>query len=280
MNLIKITKNVIDNLEFIKKHLFGFLVGVLFMALILFILYQTDIIKFGSADISQTIYIDRPTQIQNTVKMPSCDDGMFAEDLEKWDIKYYDRPDGEGFYCPRSSKDFLYRIIWYESPIATNFQSIELNYQLKNKNINIKDPPSFIFAIEENPGILRFYAPQQKNDQLVGFERIVKDEVEEDSSDISFLMKWEEGKTLNERMAYRQEAVLKVQTTMAGGNKVIFSFTLNYISAIDGRSAENGFSYEVNLPKPSPGSDLSKFKIGFGTFIGNCVKPISYKFCY
>jgi len=209
-----------------------------------------------------------------------CEEGMFAENLDNWTIKYYESPDKNAFYCPRPSKDFLYRIIWYKNPILTNFKSLELNYQLKNKDINTENPPSFIFAIEENPDILRFYIPQQRNDQLVGFEKITKDENQGTSTDTSFSMKWEEGKTLNERIAYGQEVSLKVQVTIIGGNKAVFSFTLNYISAIDGRSAENGFSYEVNLPKPSPESDLSKLKIGFGTFIGSCVKPISYKFCY
>jgi len=254
------------------------IIGGLFVFAIYNFFVMPSLNEKFQANIGQQVIQMNPSISEEGSK--PCEEGMFAENLDNWTIKYYEKPDKDSFYCPRSSKDFLYRIIWYKNPISTNFESLELNYQLKNKDSKTKDPPSFIFAIEENPDILRFYAPQQKNDQLVGFEKITKDESQSTSSDAGFLMKWEEGKTLDERIAYWTEAALKVQVTIIGGNKAVFSFTLNYISAIDGRSAENGFSYEVNLPKPSPESELSKLKIGFGTFIENCVKPISYKFCY
>jgi hypothetical protein len=120
--------------------------------------------------------------------------------------------------------------------------------------------------------ILHFYVPEE-NYQIAGFEKIVKKET-------GFSLQRENIKELDEPIEYGTEAELKTRIRIIEKNKVGFDFNLKYISALNGESIENGFSYEVDLPVPNPESELSKVQIGFGTFQGNCIKPVSYKFCY
>lgn len=252
---------------------------ILLILLILFIFfivgsfsayYLPWIKKINLANVNQKL--EQQIVISSSSKISEsdlCEGGVFKDKLDDWIINYYNKPDKDDFYCPRSSSPFLSPDIWYKNSIPTSFKSLEINYQLKNKNDSIIIPPSFIFSIDK---ILRFYIPEN-NYRIAGFEKITK-------KDTGYSMERDEVQLLDEPIEYGTETELKVRITIVERNKVVFYFNLKYISASSGRSIEKGFSYEVNLPKPSPESDISKLKIGFGTFKEGCVKPISYKFCY
>jgi hypothetical protein len=85
---------------------------------------------------------------------------------------------------------------------------------------------------------------------------------------------------LNEPIGWQEDAEAKVRVTINKGNEARFDVNLSYLSALDGKPTEEYFSYNVVLSDPKPASELSKIAIGFATLKGNCIKPISYKFCY
>lgn len=222
----------------------------------------------------------QPNIIPEDIKTPQdsknpesvlCKSGRFEDHLDKWNIKYYNKPDENGFYCPHSRK-FLSPDIWYKELIPTNFESLIIRYKMKNKDNNVDIPPPFIFSIGENPRILRFYIAE-KNPEIIGFEKIAIE-------DSGILLKREKIKLLGYPIEYNAETELSVRMMINKGNKVTIYFNLKYISAFHGESVENDFSYEVDLPDPEPDSEHSTLKIGFGTVKGSCIKPISYSFCY
>lgn len=274
MDLNSTEKKLKGNLNWIKRNWVGFVIGFLVCASIVFALFGFNIIHFGQANISQNLNVGTTQPISEIPKI-TCEGGMFIEKSDKWKTTSFNQPDEDGFYCPRSTKKFLYSNIWYKNPVPTEFDSVELRYKLRNKDNSTSTPPSLILSVSQWEGsdILRLYVPQEKNWQIVGFEKIVKKED-------GFSMEWEKPQELDEPIEYGTEAELKMRIRIIEKNKARFDFNLKYISALSGKSIENGFSYEVNLPVPSPESELSKLQIGFGTFQKNCIKPISYKFCY
>jgi len=201
-----------------------------------------------------------------------CEGGKFSEKIDDWKIRQYNNPDNEGFYCPRMTSSFSSPDIWYKNPIPTNFEFIEFRYQLKDKDMDDDIPPSFIFSVGEEPRILRFYIPEN-NYQLVGFERI---ELEESK----YILEREIPQELSEPIDTAVETELRVRMVIGEGNKVSLYFNPTYLSILDEDSTEDSFSYTINLLDPKPISEHSEIRIGFGTFKGNCIKPISYKFCY
>jgi len=273
-------KKIKSDWKFLKKHLKGFSGGFLLclsiIVIIIFILFRFDIVSFNKlsqANISQTFTLETAKSVSEVPKI-TCEEGMFLEKSDNWKMTSYNQPDEDGFYCPRSTKKFLYSNMWYKKPIPTDFDSVELRYKLKNKDNGTTTPPSFILSVSQwdGPDILHFYVPE-KNWQIVGFEKIVK-------KDNGFSMEREEVQLLDEPIEYGTEAELKARIRIIEKNKARFDFNLKYISALNGKAIENGFSYEVNLPVPSPESELSKLQIGFGTLRKNCINPISYRFCY
>ena len=266
------------NSDYIKKNPFAFItvfvvgVGVGFMISIYFDFPS----KLSKTNLSQNIYLDHGLPTSKTSGTALCESGEFTEKLirDNWTIRQYDGPDEDGFYCPRFYSTFSSPDIWYKNSVPTAFDSIRIRYQLKNRDNSTTKPPSFIFSIGDSPRILRFYTPE-KGYQIVGFEKIVKE-------DTGFVLKRQEGGggVLDEPAEYGSEAELETKLSIIEKNKANVSFNLKYISALSEKSIENGFSYQIDLPFPSPESELSKLKIGFATFKGSCIKPISYKFCY
>jgi len=203
--------------------------------------------------------------------------GKFPDDQDDWVIQQYDEPDKEGFYCPRLHSDFPSPDIWYENSIPTKFESIEFRYKVKNRNEDIDIFPSFIISFGKNPYVFRFYLPLESNPQLVGFQKIKVST----SSKSGYDLERENARELKAPIKDEVENELKIRMSIEQGNKAIFSFNPIYISAKTEESIEDGISYNLSFPNdPKPGSEFSETKIGFGTFKGSCVKPISYKFCY
>lgn len=279
MDLNSKEKELKSNLDWIKRNWVGFVIGFGLCAAIVLALLGFNIISFKSqANLSQTVNLGTVPATSEVTKNP-CKEEVFTETTDRWTTKQYDKPDEEGFYCLSYFSKFSSPDLWYKNLIPTNFDSIEIRYELKNKDNNITNPPSFIFSIgrggaisKEENYILRLYVPE-KSYQIVGFEKITK-------KDDGFSLEREEVKDLDEPIEYGTEAELKVRIRIVEGNKARFDFNLQYISARNGRSVEKGFSYDVDIPVPGPESELSKLQIGFGTFKGSCVKPLSYKFCY
>jgi hypothetical protein len=202
-----------------------------------------------------------------------CEEGNFSEKLENWIIpSSYERVDEEGFYCLRRSSNFLSSNIWYKNLIPTKFDSLEIRYKLKNKNNSTDTIPSLIFSIGKDPKILRLYVPE-KNNQIIGCEKII-------ASTTGFLLEREAVKSLNEPIGWQDDTEFKIRNIINKGNEAQFNINLSYLSAIDSKPIEDFINYDVDLPDPNPESTLSKISIGFGTFKGECIKPISYKFCY
>lgn len=276
-----ITKEDIKSiLSYIKDHrliifLFGFVVGLASFYLFNNILINLKEQNLASVANSLNVKIDNSKNNLSISKDIECKDGIFKDDLGNWIIpSSYDRVDEEGFYCPRKSSSFLSPDIWYKNLIPTNFESLEIRYKLKNKNNSTTTTPSFIFSIGEKPRILRLYIPE-KNNYIVGCERIIAT-----TSGSGFSLVREDIHSLNEPIGWQEDAEAKVRVTINKGNEARFDVNLSYLSALDGKPTEEYFSYNVALSDPKPLSELSKIVIGFATLKGNCVKPISYKFCY
>jgi hypothetical protein len=274
-DLISIEKSITRSFDYIKKQFPPFITGLVVGVGIMFFIYSNFPSKLSQANLSQNIDLGQGLPTSKTSETTLCESGEFTEKLIKdnWVVRYYDGPDEDGFYCPRSFATFSSPDIWYKKSVPTAFDSIRIRYQLKNKDNSVIKPPSFIFSIGDNPRILRFYVPEETY-QIVGFEKIVKE-------DNSFILKRQEGGggTLDEPIEYGSEAELETKLSIIEKNKAVVSFNLKYISALSTKSTENGFSYQIDLPFPNPESELSKLKIGFATFKGNCIKPISYKIC-
>lgn len=227
-----------------------------------------------SANIAQII---KPNESPSPQK---CISGKFPDNADEWIIQQYNKPDEEGFYCPRLDSEFYSPDIWYRRSIPTKFESIEFRYKVKNTNQKRNPYPSFIFSFGKDPQIFRAYLPLESNPQLFGFEKIT-------IVDSKYSLERESPKTLNKPVREEVENELKIRMIIEieQGNKVTFYFNPVYISAIeeDAFSVEDkdSISYSFSLPNdPKPGSEFSESRIGFGTFKGSCVKPISYKFCY
>ena len=225
-----------------------------------------------TGDINQTTQQYLSTT-ENNNSNNNCDkEGeSFLEKESEWTTKHYKSPDNEGFYCPSTFSSFFSPDIWYKKTIPTIFKSLKIRYKVKNENNSTTTSPAFILSLGENPRVLRFYVGEN-NFQLVGFEKY----------DINSEKKLtrEEPKELIAPIEYGTEVELTVRQIINSKNKLTFNFNLIYISALTGKSEEDDFSYEVIMPDPEPQSELSNIKIGFGTFKGNCAKPISYNFCY
>ncbi len=208
---------------------------------------------------------------------PKCVSGKFPDDKDDWIIHQYDKPDEEGFYCPRLRSDFLSPDIWYVNSIPTEFESLEFRYKVRNRNNNSDTSPTFIISFGKDPTIFRLYLPLESNSQLLGFEKIV-------TEDSKYDLEREESKKLKKPVKEEVENELKIRIIIEQDNKVTFLFNPIYISAIieeESMSVNDSVTYSFYLPHdPKPGSEFSQSEIGFGTIKGSCVKPISYKFCY
>lgn len=192
---------------------------------------------------------------------------------DKWETRHYSNLDEEGFYCPSPFARFSSPDIWYKSLIPAVFKSVKIKYQLKNKESLSEMVPSFIFSVGDSPRIFRFYVPEI-NPQLLGFEKI-------DIKDPESGLKREEPKTLKKGpVQYKAEVDLTIRSMIKEGNKVSYTFNLDYISGVTGDKLVDSFSYDVSLPNPNPGDKDSKIKIGIGTLKNNCIKVISYEICY
>lgn len=201
----------------------------------------------------------------------NCDGGIFEDNLEKWIIKYYDKADEDGFYCPRSNK-FSSPDIWYKYLVPTDFNSFTIRFRMKNKKDSTEDPPVFIFSVGENPRILRFYVAE-RNPEIIGFQKITM-------GDSELGLKRESVRYLDYPIEYNGDIELNVRMIVSRANKVTFYFNLSYISEFYNEPTEAVFSYDIDLLDPNLDSELSNLNFGFGTIKGSCVKPISYKICY
>ena len=135
--------------KFFKKHYKGFLGGCLFCLFIIGILFNSNIISFNKlsqANISQTLTLETSKPVSEEPKI-TCEGGMFLEKLDNWKMTSYNQPDEDGFYCPRSTKKFLYLNIWYKNPVPTDFNFVEVRYKLKNKDNSVTKPPTFILTV-------------------------------------------------------------------------------------------------------------------------------------
>lgn len=197
-----------------------------------------------------------------------CTEGKFEEKIDDWEMAQYEKPDKEGFYCPNWWSSFSSPDIWYKNDIPTKFESIDIRYRIKSKN---NTTPSFIFSIGKGQRILRIYIPE-KNPQLVGFESFSMIDNNLERVDPKQLEKGpiKDGPEVN----------MKVQSIINEGNRATYVFNLKYISDTTDESVETSLRYDVALPDPDPQSQYSMQRIGLGTLKGNCIKPVSYKFCY
>lgn len=206
-------------------------------------------------------------------KKGGCIEGKFEDSLNDWEITQYDKPDEEGFYCPRLRSPFSSPDIWYKKDMPTKFESIEIRYKLRNKNDKDTTPPSFILSVGKELRIFRIYVPE-KSPQLIGFENVYM-------GDGGIDLKRVDPKKLEKGpIRYGPEAEMNIQFTAKESNKVTYTFTLKYFSDTADGPVEEALNYDVNLPDPDLKSKYSIQRLGLGTFKGDCIKPISYKFCY
>ncbi len=272
--MVKLIKLIKEIYCFVKKS-YGpkvalFLLLFIILVIISFYLGRSDLFRDNKASVSSTIEANINSKKNEDLK-ENCDGGIFEDNIDKWIIKYYDNPDEDGFYCPRS-KDFFSPDIWYGCSVPTNFESFKIRYKIKNKKDDVEDPPVFIFSIGENPRILRFYIAE-RNPEIIGFEKIV-------IKDSKFDLERVPVKYLDYPIEFNGDIELTVRIIINRENKVTFLFNLNYISEYYNKPTEADFSYEVDLLDPNIESELSNLDFGFGTVRGSCVKPISYKICY
>ncbi len=283
---IKIPWPVAKNFLKTKKlHILLFIIGGFVVFVLSYFLKVSPLekeINQLSSDKSQ-LSTQLANVLSNTTQMikagkSNCISGKFPDDSDDWSIQQqYDQPDEEGFYCARLGSDFPSPDIWYRNNIPTKFESIEFRYKVKNRNEDINIFPSFIVSFGKNPYVFRFYLPLESNPQLVGFQKIKVST----SSKSGYDLERENARELKAPIKDEVENELKIRISIEQGNKAIFSFNPIFISAINEESIEDGISYNLIFPNdPKPGSEFSETKIGFGTFQGSCIKPISYKFCY
>jgi len=267
-------KQLKSNQRWIKKHWAGFIIGLIFCCSVTSALFGFKIIsisKSGPASVLN-VNLNQESSISLNEKNTSCVGEVFEDKLKDWKISHYSGIDKSGFYCPRSSSPFPSPDIWYKNQIPKIFDSIEIKYQSKNKDNSINNPSAFIFSLGEDPRILRFYV-SEKDFQVVGFEKIMINKAGQPFE------REAPGRILANPIKDGTEISLTIKPVQISGNKIAFSFILNYISDNTGSSMNDTFNYIVDLPDPNPESDYSKTEFGFATLKGDCIKPISYKIC-
>lgn len=197
-----------------------------------------------------------------------CEVKKFSDHEEDWLFNEF-KKDGEGYYCPKWNSGFLSPDMWYRNDINADFAKIRFVYEVKNNDSKQIEPASFIFSFGESPRLMRVYIPE-RNPQLIGSESIVL------SSSTDGLVR-QDPYELRDPVKENTQAELTVRSVVVKENDVSYLYNLNYISDQSGKSIEDSFSRELQLPIPNLGAATVRF--GVGTFKGSCIKPIEYEIC-
>lgn len=203
-----------------------------------------------------------------------CFEENFSGNETKWKTKFYRSEDG--FWCPTKFTD---PVIWYEDGLKANFENFSIEYEIKrDEKLKTDNPPSFIFAYgkedEEDGPIFKLWVPENPNLQLFGFAKNLDFEATK-----SALIR-EIPETLSEPVKIGKVTnTLVFVPTHREGNNLFLNFTFKYTSSRTDKSENDTFSKKIKLPISDIPTSAKTFPFGIGTYIGNCIKPISYEIC-
>ncbi len=220
---------------------------------------------YGTTDVSE----------KNTQEIKrSCYKEIFSENESKWETKFYIRQ-GDGFWCPTQDLD---PVIWYKDGLIVNFSKLTIEYEIKeNDRLKRDNPPSFILAYgrKEIGGkpIFKLWVPEGEILQLFGFEKNSDFDSEEQNMDR------ENAVSLKDPVQIRRVDKLTIEPTRKEGNNLYINFIYYYTSSNNLEGEDDTIQKEVKLPVSNIQSSTQKLPFGIGTYVGNCIKPISYEIC-
>ena len=134
-------------------------------------------------------------------------------------------------------------------------------------------PPSFIFAYGKEKPIFKLWVPECDGLQLLGFAR------NPDFDSVDSGLEREPAEPLSDPVESGRVDTLRVEPSYAKGNDLFLNFTYNYTSSKTESGEDDTIPKEVKLPISDIPSSTKTFPFGVGTYVGNCIKIVSYEIC-
>jgi len=201
------------------------------------------------------------------IKKDKCISGDFEEYKNFWEVDEYFKIDEEGYYCPMRRGYQLWEI-WYTEKLPVGFTSATLRYLLKDGTPGNDIPPPAVFSYGDSKK--RFYTIIIPDGDL----KSVRFKGEEGTAKPQGRLK-EEVNIDNE-----MTIIIKPRVPSPTKNEIKVTFDSTYISKDSGdQMPPETFEYDTKVPTVSPEEEGAKKLFGFGTFNGDCIKPIWFEIC-
>lgn len=217
----------------------------------------TNIFSPQEALITPTLGQQQPILVPEKNK---CISGNFEEKKELWEIDGYFKEEN-GYYCPARS-GYQYWEIWYKEKLPVGFTSATLRYSLKDNTTRNGIPPPAVFSYGDKQ--VRFYSIIVPDGDLKGvrFKDFPQDR-------------------LKEQINFESEmtATVKPRVLDPNRNEIKLNFEITYLSESGDQVPPEYFSKDIKVPTVSPEEEGAKKQFGFGTFNGDCIKPIWFEIC-
>jgi hypothetical protein len=205
--------------------------------------------------------------------LEGCPKKSFSENEAEWDTAFY-RKDRDGFWCPTRDLD---RLMWYKDGVLVNFKALVIEYEIKRDDTFKGDnPPSFIFGYGREKPVFKLWVPENPNLQLFRFAKNLDFDSEEAT------LAAEPAVTLSDPVKFGKTTnTLEVKQSYAEGNELTLNFIFNYTSSLPPYKGEKDtVPKQVKMPISNVPTSAEKYPFGIGTYIGNCIRPVSYTICY
>lgn len=241
-------------------------------------------------NITQTTQVttdfSNPKGLDNT-KQPisGCEPKEFNS--SEWNLERYN-PDKEEFYCPKSS--FTDPVMWLKTGISLDQKRFSIQYQVKKQTNESKKPLSFILEFGQKLDgskeisaknvmpIYKLWTPEGENLQLFRFSKNLTYKKTENPDD-SLIP--DEAYSLSAPATGESIDSLTAQISDKNSNDVVINFTHNYTIQLPDRpkGISDIIPKSIRLPVSDTSTSSDSYYFGVGTFVGNCIKPISYISC-
>ena len=194
------------------------------------------------------------------IEKDNCISGNFEKNKNLWEIDSYFKEEN-GYYCPARS-GYQYWEIWYKEKLPVGFTSATLRYSLRDNTARNGIPPPAVFSYGDKQ--VRFYSIIVPDGDLksVRFKDFPQDR-------LKGLINFESEMT----------ATVKPRVLDPNRNEIKLNFEITYLSESGDQVPPEYFSKDIKVPTVNLEEEGAKKQFGFGTFNGDCVKPIWFEIC-
>lgn len=195
----------------------------------------------------------------------------FSGNEKEWQTQLY-RKKKDGFWCPKEG--FIDPIIWYEEGLKPNFKRLVFEYEIKKDDeLKRNNPPSFVFAYGKEKEILKSWVPEGENLQLWGFAKNLNFDLGKSE------LTRETPESLSSPVRRSMIDTFSVEPAVIQGNDLFLNFDYQYTSALTKDEAHKILPKQIKMQISNISASLEKYPFGIGTYVGNCIRIISYEIC-